>query len=34
MAATAIVHRLTFVTRNIVDVARTGVTVVNPFEPA
>jgi predicted nucleic acid-binding protein len=34
MAATAIVHRLTFVTRNVVDVARTGVTVVNPFEPA
>jgi predicted nucleic acid-binding protein len=34
MAATAIVHRLTLVTRNVADVARTGVPVVNPFEPA
>ncbi|MFC0526405.1 type II toxin-antitoxin system VapC family toxin [Phytohabitans kaempferiae] len=34
MAATALVHRLTLVTRNVADVARTGVTVVNPFEPA
>jgi predicted nucleic acid-binding protein len=33
MAATAQVHRLTLVTRNIADVARTGVRVVNPFEP-
>lgn len=32
MAATAMVHRLTFVTRNVTDVARTGVPVVNPFE--
>jgi hypothetical protein len=32
MAATAKVHRLTFVTRNVADVARTGVPVVNPFE--
>jgi predicted nucleic acid-binding protein len=32
MAATALVHRLTLVTRNAADVARTGVTVVNPFE--
>lgn len=34
MAATALVHRLTLVTRNVADVARTGVRVVNPFEPA
>jgi predicted nucleic acid-binding protein len=33
MAATAIVHRLTLVTRNVTDVARTGVALVNPFEP-
>lgn len=32
MAATARVHRLTLVTRNVADVARTGVRVVNPFE--
>jgi predicted nucleic acid-binding protein len=32
MAATALVHRLTLVTRNVADVARTGVAVVNPFE--
>ena len=32
MAATAKVHRLTFATRNVADVARTGVRVVNPFE--
>lgn len=32
MAATALVHRLTLVTRNIADVARTGVAIVNPFE--
>ena len=31
MAATAKVHRLTLVTRNTADVARTGVTVVDPF---
>jgi predicted nucleic acid-binding protein len=31
MAATAMVHRLTLVTRNVADVARTGVPVVNPF---
>lgn len=31
MVATAVVHRLTFVTRNIADVARTGVPVINPF---
>lgn len=33
MAATAKVHRLTLVTRNVADVARTGVPVINPFEP-
>jgi len=33
MAATAKVHALTFVTRNVADVARTGVAVLNPFEP-
>jgi predicted nucleic acid-binding protein len=33
MAATAMVHRLTLVTRNVADVARTGVALVNPFEP-
>lgn len=34
MAATASVHRLTLVTRNVMDVARSGVAIVNPFEPA
>ncbi|MFB7471228.1 type II toxin-antitoxin system VapC family toxin [Kitasatospora sp. NPDC056184] len=33
LAATAKVHGLTLVTRNTKDVARTGVPVVNPFEP-
>lgn len=32
MAATALVRGLTFVTRNVRDVARTGVAVLNPFE--
>ena len=32
MAATAAVHSLTLVTRNVADVARTGVPVVNPFD--
>lgn len=32
LAATAIVHDLTLVTRNVRDVARTGVRVLNPFE--
>jgi len=32
LAATAIVHEMTFVTRNRADVARTGVAVLNPFE--
>jgi predicted nucleic acid-binding protein len=31
LAATAIVHDLTLVTRNVGDVARTGVRVLNPF---
>jgi hypothetical protein len=34
LAATALVHRLTLVTRNVADVLGTGVTVLNPFEPA
>lgn len=33
LAATAIEHDLTLVTRNTADIARTGVTHVNPFEP-
>lgn len=33
LAATALAHRLTLVTRNAADVARTGVAVVNPFDP-
>lgn len=33
MAATAKLHRLTLVTRNVTDVARTGVQLVNPFVP-
>jgi toxin FitB len=32
MAATAKVRGMTFVTRNIADVARTGVRLLNPFE--
>lgn len=32
MAATASVHRLTLVTRNVADVGRTGVPLVNPFD--
>jgi toxin FitB len=31
LAATAKVHRLTLVTRNVSDLARTGVPVLNPF---
>jgi predicted nucleic acid-binding protein len=34
MAATAKVHRLVLVTRNVADVAITGVNALNPFEPA
>lgn len=34
LAATAMVHRLTLATRNVVDVAHTGVTTLNPFKPA
>lgn len=33
MLATAQLHGLTFVTRNTVDVAGTGVPVLNPFSP-
>ena len=32
LAATAKVHGLTLVTRNVKDIARTGVSVLNPFE--
>ncbi len=32
MAATARVHGLTLVTRNVIDVARTGVPLINPFD--
>jgi predicted nucleic acid-binding protein len=32
LAATALVHDLTFVTRNVGHVAHTGVKVLNPFE--
>jgi toxin FitB len=32
MAATASIYRLTLVTRNVADVARTGVPLINPFE--
>jgi hypothetical protein len=31
LAATAMVHDLTLVTRNVIDVANTGVTLLNPF---
>jgi predicted nucleic acid-binding protein len=34
LAATALVHDLTLVTRNIKDVQATGVRCFNPFEPA
>lgn len=34
MAATAKVHGLTFVTRNVAHVARTGARLLNPWEPA
>jgi len=33
LAATAIVHDLTLVTRNVKDVNRTGVRLLNPFDP-
>ena len=32
LAATALVHDLTLVTRNVNDVARTGVRLINPFK--
>jgi predicted nucleic acid-binding protein len=34
LAASAKVRGWTLVTRNTADVARTGVTLVNPFDPA
>jgi toxin FitB len=34
LAATALVHDWTFVTRNTADVERTGVRLLNPFEPS
>jgi predicted nucleic acid-binding protein len=34
LAATAKVHRLVLVTRNVADVTGSGVDVVNPFDPA
>lgn len=33
LAATALVHELTLVTRNTKDVARTGVSLLDPFQP-
>lgn len=33
IAATADVHGLTVVTRNVADFKPTGVTIVNPWEP-
>ena len=33
LAATAKVHGLTLVTRNVIDIAATGVASLNPFEP-
>ncbi len=33
IAATALVHRLTIVTRNVRDFEPTGVAILNPFEP-
>jgi predicted nucleic acid-binding protein len=33
LAATALVHDMSLVTRNTADVLRTGVRLVNPFEP-
>lgn len=34
LAATAIIHKMVVVTRNARDFARTGVPVLNPFEPS
>jgi predicted nucleic acid-binding protein len=33
LASTALVHKLTLVTRNTRDVLRSGVVILNPFEP-
>lgn len=32
LAATVLAHRMTFVTRNVADFARTGVPIINPWE--
>jgi predicted nucleic acid-binding protein len=32
LAATAMIHGMTLVTRNVADVARSGVPTLNPFE--
>ena len=34
LAATAKVHGLTLVTRNVIDIAATGVAYLNPFDPS
>ncbi len=34
MAATALVHGMAVVTRNVADFKPTGVSVVNPWEPS
>jgi len=33
LAASAITHRCTLVTRNVADIARSGVPLINPFDP-
>jgi toxin FitB len=33
LAASAIAHGCTLVTRNVADVARSGVPLINPFDP-
>lgn len=33
LAATALVHRMTLVTRNVTQIERTGVQLLNPFDP-
>lgn len=34
LAATAKVHGLTLVTRNVIDIAPTGIAYLNPFDPS
>jgi toxin FitB len=34
LAATATVHGLTLVTRNVIDIAPTGIAYLNPFDPS